>query len=368
MPVNAYTGKTGAGKTHQVMEHVIIPKVAEGVSVVTNIDGIDYDGIVWYILCKNRDLTEKVKLEDGTEYIRPKIVCLGSIRHITDDLLEDTENLFPRFEVKKGVKTVVDGHIHAGEFVVIDEVANWWGQDCNIPRSHGRFFREHRHFVNEVTHQSCDLVLIVQDVTYLHRTLSKAVRYTYVAEKHDMVGMTKAYKLHMFKGIPSQRSIPLRTEQGLYKEEIYLLYDSYAGGKGKEELIDRRQNVLNSRMLKIKVGAYFLFIILFCIGGYFQLSKFFTPPAKKPVSAENNTSVNSAKPAAGQKPSTSSSWHITGKFVKRGTPVFVLSDSAGNTRFYTPLIGRAPLTEMQVSVDGQVVNSWSGRVSKEMLK
>lgn len=59
MPMNAYSGATGAGKTYQVMEHLICKELAQGRSMVTNIEGIDVDGIYWYILCKNRDEKKK---------------------------------------------------------------------------------------------------------------------------------------------------------------------------------------------------------------------------------------------------------------------------------------------------------------------
>lgn len=385
MPINAYVGWPGAGKTYQVVSNVIIPQIAKGRSIVTNIEGIDVDAVYENIFCQNRD----------------KIVCLGTLRTISN---EDVESplLFPRdfsetewkkyqttkswqsylaFRKDCGLPPVNDFEsiVKPGEMVIIDEAVNWWGNDCSIIPEHGKFFREHRHHVDPFTHESCDLVLIAQEIGDIKRSLRALIQYTFRAEKLDTVGLDKRYKLHMYRGAKiGERSKPLRDELGQYKPEIYECYDSYGGGKGKEKSIDTRHNVLNDKKLKYKaVGMLVAFVLL---GGFAfsQLKGLFGGNDKKPVVAEKPADGTgkglpvvaagmSGKPE-GKAAESSTELRIVGRYSKRGFPVFVLANGEGVYRYWSPIPAVQPLDSMQIVVDGAKVNSWTGGAQKGLLK
>ena len=48
MPINAYTGLMGSGKSYECVSSVIVPAIKNGRRVVTNVDGIDSDAIRAY--------------------------------------------------------------------------------------------------------------------------------------------------------------------------------------------------------------------------------------------------------------------------------------------------------------------------------
>lgn len=377
MPMNAYTGATGAGKSYQVMEHLICVELAQGRSIATNIESIDLDGIYWYILCKNRDLTERIKLADGRSYEREKIVCLGSLRTFNaSDIEEFGDNFFPkvRQENRHPVYDDSASFIKNGEYIIIDEAPNWWGADCKISRPHGQFFREHRHFVNPITHETPDIVFLTQDVSYLHSSLRRkgGIRYTFWIEKMDMVGLVKRYKMLMYRGCTINKSTkPERVEHGTYKEEVYLLYDSYGKGKGKEKIMDARQNVLNNPKKWRFIGiAVLLFLVVagFAINsliGFFKQSKKADVEAKQGV--DKKASVNSSSPVVPAVPVVSASdyravgWYRVGGFQY----VVIRGENGVNRTLVNPRGWSLDRGRYSGTLDGKTISTWTGKSGNE---
>lgn len=368
MPINAYVGWPGAGKTYQVVSNVIIPQIANGRSIVTNIDGIDVDAVYENIFCRNRG----------------KIVCLGTIRTITNEDLADSSFLFPREMTEREKREWIkqcerEGRhdieyrplVQSGEMIVIDEAANWWGNDCQIKPEHGRFFREHRHYVDPFTHESCDMVIIVQEITDLKRSLKNLIQYTFRAEKLDVIGQDKRYKLHMYRGAKvGERYRPLRSDLGQYKPEIYACYDSYGGGKGKEKSIDARHNVLNDKKLKYKAIGILSLILILGGWGYSQVSSFFrgnTPADKMSSNSPSEKKAAQPAPSPAQANPQSSDWRLIGKYGNQANKVFLLQAADGQYRQYVPG-SRSNLFPMAVKVDGVTVSLYSGASQKGIAK
>ena len=364
MPMNAYTGATGSGKTIQVMEHVICKEIAQGRSIVTNIENVDLEGIYVYILCKHRDEKETVRLKNGDIYTRPKIVCLGSLRLIPNEIIENSgDDLFPRIEYVDG-KTLyldTDSVVKNGELVIVDEAANWWGDGTRIPKRHDQFFREHRHFVNPLTLESCDIVFIVQDVAYLARSLRRkgGIRYTFWIEKLDLVGLTRRYKMLMYSGSTiTARTKPERIEHGEYKEEVYLLYDSYAGGKGKEKIMDSRQNVLNNPKKWKFIGVGILIFLIIAFFAVRSLIRYFSP--KPSGSVVSTKPADSSSVSVAKMPETSD-YRVTGWYRSGNFTYVVVRSSAGAVRtLISPANWVLSPIHYSGKLDDKFATEWSG--------
>lgn len=376
MPMNAYTGATGAGKSYQVMEHLICVELAQGRSIATNIESIDVDGIYWYILCKNRDVTERIKLADGRSYEREKIVCLGSIRTFNaSDIEEYGDDFFPKIRQENRLPVYDDSasFIKNGEYIIIDEAPNWWGSDCKISRPHGQFFREHRHFVNPVTHETCDIVFLSQDVSYLHTSLRRkgGIRYTFWIEKMDMVGLVKRYKMLMYRGCTINKSTkPERVEHGTYKEEVYLLYDSYGKGKGKEKIMDARQNVLNNpkkwRFIAIAIGLFLVlaFFMVKSLYGFFHPVKKDDLMAKKPDSTQAvSASVPAAASAASESDYRATGWYKVGQ----NQYVLIRGSNGVDRALVNPRGWSLDRTRFSGSLEGKQIAEWTGKTAESRL-
>lgn len=65
MPINAFGGGPGSGKTYGVVQHVILPAIAAGRFVITNIEGLNDQAIYDYV---------------AANFYKGKILCIGHIR------------------------------------------------------------------------------------------------------------------------------------------------------------------------------------------------------------------------------------------------------------------------------------------------
>lgn len=291
MPINAYVGLMGSGKSFEVVSTVILDALANGRDVVTNVDGIDSDACRAY-------LVEKRSLE---------LAKLGVIRHCTnDDVLLST--FLPHGEsvtvastapgpnsraVATSVKStgeVKETFVRPGDLVCIDEAWRFWGTDCKILPEHFIFFREHRHYAHPLTKVTCDLVLMVQDIADLNRKLKLVVELSFRTHKIKSLGMTKTYRIEMWEGYALTAKKRVSVEVKKYNPDIFPLYSSYAGGTGTEVQVDKRQNLLNSTKLWVIV---FLLICSFVLG-FFLLSRFFGAGKKKQDAAKSASVASSA--------------------------------------------------------------------------
>ena len=261
MTCSIYTGLQGSGKSFECVRGVILPAVAAGRRVVSNIDGLNEEAI----LKMASEMTGKAPQE------------LGSVRYCTDD--ETTApGFFPhgkdRGDGTYVYRNVVDGKVEwlettnsivqPGDLVCMDEGWRFCSKDAKVSDEHFQFFRMHRHYVDK-SGVSCDLVIMTQHITDLHRKLVAATRYSFLCKKFDAIGATKRYRVTMWEGC-NHRLQPLNTEIRKYDPRIFPLYSSYGGGaQGKEIRTDSRTNVLKSWKLKA-LGV--LFIAFIAIGAY----------------------------------------------------------------------------------------------------
>jgi len=333
MPINAYTGLMGSGKSYEVVANVIVPAVREGRRVVTNVDGIDGPAIQAYC----NEMWE-IPLERCGEVIH----C-----HNEDVIKPD---FFPH-----GVE--VDTFVRPGDLVCIDEAYRFWGVGTKICREHAIFFREHRHYVDPETKVSCDLVLMTQDIGDLNRTLKVVVELTARTTKLKSVGLHKAYKLELWEGYRTAEKSRLSVMNKRYDPAIFPLYSSYKGGSGTEVQVDGRQNILKQpKMILMFIAPVVLLALTFLL-----LSRFFGHHAKPDPSPASTAAAPSV--SASSKPAISSAWALAGTIRSDGHTWVVLRGEGGRLRLEHPSMfafdGDQPLAG---TVDGERITRFSGPV------
>lgn len=342
MPINTYTGLMGSGKSYECVSAVIVPAVKAGRRVVTNVDGIDSDAIRAY--CHEKF---GIAMDD-----------LGEVVHCTNDDVPKASFL--------PYGQDVDTFCKPGDIICIDEAWRFWGTDCKLLPEHKIFFREHRHFVHPETKVSCDLVLMVQDISDLHRTLRVVVEVTFRTTKIKTLGWQKTYRVEMWEGYKLTAKGRVSVQNKRYDSAIFPLYSSYSGGTGKELQVDSRQNVLrNPKLWILALGVVVLFSwSIYTILGFFKGPKQDAPePAKNAVSVTQPSS--SAKEGrvgvtAGQG-GVSNSWRVVGSFNAQSKQYVVLENSTGRIRLEHPSAFMNAGVAMVGEVDGQRVTSWSGK-------
>ncbi|VVE00131.1 Zonular occludens toxin [Pandoraea communis] len=347
MAINAYTGLMGSGKSYEVVSSVIVPAVLAGRRVVTNVDGINADAIHAY--CTD------VKKADPT--------TLGPLIPISNaDVLK--AGFFP-----DETRPDLDSIVKAGDLVAIDEAWEFWSVSHKISPEHMRFFRMHRHYVHLETGVSCDVALMIQSITDLHRQLRSVIEVTFVTKKLKELGLGNRYRVEMFGGGRITKAARLGTTTTTYDKAIFPLYQSYAGGKGKERAIDSRQNML--RNPKLWVTAVFFVGCWIGVGVF--LWRFFHPKTEASPSntVESNANLsalaNTALESAPRLPQLSERWRVAGRYSVAGKRYVVLSDNAGRLRVEPSSAFRNSGLGIIGEVDGQQVTAWSGQKPASQL-
>lgn len=344
MPINAYTGLMGSGKSYECVTSVIIPAVKDGRRVVANIDGIDNDAIRAY--CHD-------KFDIAMDKLGEVVRCTN------DDVLK--ANFLPYAQD-------ADTFCKPGDIICIDEAWRFWGTDCKLLAEHKVFFREHRHFVHPDTKVCCDLVLMVQDISDLHRTLKVVVEITFRTTKLKSIGLNKAYRVEMWEGYKLTKRGRAAVQNKRYDLSLVSLYSSYVGGAGKELQVDKRQNLLRNP----KLGLLVVFLIsllvlcLFLVQDFFSGSKY---KDKKPTDAHAAPATATAPMTPGRAPvpmaqaangGVSATWRLLGTLQAQGKQFVVIEGQGGRMRLEHPSAFMNAGAAMVGEVDGQRVMTWSG--------
>lgn len=214
MALNLYTGQPGAGKSYNVVAHVIIPALKKDRHVVTNIP-------------LEVDLLEQV--------------FGGRITQLELDALDDPDlpSLVPN-----------------GCVAVIDECWNRWPSGQRIskaPSDDLHWLKEHRHRVDD-KRNAMQVVLCTQDPADLAAWVRNLIKHTFWMEKLDTVGADNSYSVKVYKGCPTGQNIPkrllIRTTYGKYDPDIYQYYRSATQSDtddvGDEKAMDKRSSIWSS--------------------------------------------------------------------------------------------------------------------------
>lgn len=343
MAINAYTGLMGSGKSYEVVENVILPALLSGRRVVTNVANLQQDDIAAYLVEKHgADLSK-----------------LGQIVQVKNEDLEKLE-FFPVESAPGDV--ALPSIVQPGDLVVVDECWRWWAAGTKISPAHMTFFRMHRHFVNPATLATCDMVLVVQDISDLDRKLKVVVENTYRMSKHKALGSSTRYRVDLYTSYKTTRP-PYRTFQRKYNKEIFALYQSYSqgGGKGGNEVaIDDRANIFKGGVFRIIAP---LLLILFGVC-FWLMWRFFHPAAAAPV-----VPAVDGKPAAVVVPSgvkvasasaAESDWRVVGDF-QFGMNHYVIISKADRLRtLMNPKGFYYDALRANGSLDGSLLTNYTG--------
>ncbi|VVE53182.1 zonular occludens toxin domain-containing protein [Pandoraea commovens] len=349
MAINAYTGLMGSGKSYEVVSSVIVPAVIAGRRVVTNIDGIQ-PGLI-------REYCIDVRKADAD--------TLGEIVPVTnDDVTRD--DFFPN-EANPDAETLVK----PGDLVAIDEAWKFWAIGSKLKPEHMDFFRMHRHYAHPETGITCDVALMIQAIGDLHRQVRAVVEVTFVTKKLKELGLTRNYRIELYEGgkVTKSNRIDIFTKR--YGKAIFPLYQSYAGGKGKERSIDRRQNILSNKRLWFTVGlmlAVGTMSVRFLVG-YFN-GGFAGTKAPQGVASSTNAHLAKSDSGVARRPDAltfSGEWRIAGSYSVGNDRYVVVINNDGRLRVESPSVFILDGIARIGSIDDQRVTVWTGGKSSPYM-
>ncbi|MFZ6755375.1 zonular occludens toxin domain-containing protein [Undibacterium sp. Dicai25W] len=347
MSINAYVGLQGSGKSYEFVSGPMLDAIMQGRRVVTNVAGINEDLVHEHLVSKRDANADK----------------LGKIIHVGNERISEPQ-FFPD-EEKPELVSVVQG----GDLVAIDEAWRFWGTDCGkLSHEHMQFFRMHRHYVHPNTSIACDVVLMTQDITGLHRSVKNVIEFAFRMQKHKSLGFTTRYRVEIYDGWKLNAKTRIDDRQKKYNPEIFPLYQSYTGGKGTETAIDKRQNILANKTFWLYAIGTVLFIT---VGGVSAWGFFHHTPdgmSTKSISAKSNTpgqaertnGVAATVKVETHKPNFSQEWRYAGEYLANGTRWIVVVNSVGRLRVESPSMFQSHGQAVIGDIDGDKVTRWSG--------
>jgi zona occludens toxin len=265
-----------------------------------------------------------------------------------------------------------------GDLVILDEAWRWWSTDSKIPDQHMAFWREHRHFVGGKG-DTCDLIVISQSVSDLHRKLRSVIELTTICSKPKELGITSAYMCDVYSRATLKRGDYLGTHRYKYDKKIFALYKSYSGTvPGKENILDKRQNVLGkagnsnrrgcSRPVVVDLVNLLLYHSKLQSGTPNAAPQNQTPQAQAPTGVNPPPSTPVHQPIASSpqsllSPSANANPRAVGYIRVDGQMVVVLETPEGRFRFADNVdTYRITSHAINVDIDGAKLVPWSGGV------
>lgn len=339
MAINAYTGLQGSGKSFEVIRSVVIEAIAAGRNVVTNIDGISEEQIHLYLM-KQRDADPD---------------SLGHVIHVGNDRVKESA-FFPD-EGQPDLCAVVQ----PGDLVAIDEAWRFWGTDCGkFSHEHMQFFRMHRHYTHPITGVACDVVLMTQDITGLHRNLRNVIEFSFLMTKLKSLGLTRMYRVQIYEGWKQNKKTQIDVHNKKYDPEIFPLYKSYAGGQGKENAIDKRANILTNK----KLWLIAFFVVAFISVGIWNTWRFFHRSSQVQPSAavaQNPQQAVKQQAPVAVSPVFSDRWRVVGRYEVDGMSWVVIANQQNRLRVESASVFTNSGMSTIGVVDGANVTVWSSQ-------
>jgi zona occludens toxin len=352
MAINAYVGLMGSGKTYEVVENVILPALLSGRRVVTNVAGLQVDRINEYLIKKRNASPEKL----GSICVVPHAQVL-------------LKNFFPAELVEGATPAVpVESIVCGGDLVVIDECWRWWLTGTKITSEHMEFFRMHRHFVNTETLATCDIVLVVQSIGDLNRSIKAVVENVYRMTKLKALGFTKRYRVDVYAGHKISDSAKIRDMLRKYNSEIFNLYSSYSqsAAGGKEGAIDKRASIWRGPLFTVVLPLLVLMgaISYWAVYGFFHKKPPAISASASASSTENVAPVvgrSSAAPTSSNIDSSSESdWRIKGHYTLNGRHFVFLSRGDSERVLINPLGFFYDGFRVSGSLNGRILTNYTG--------
>jgi len=364
MSIKAYIGRMGSGKTYEVVTSVILPALARGRRVISNIAGLDYDEFC------------AVLVEDGLQI--EQIGQLVQVSH--DDVLRPEFWMTDKDSVGDRASGLVDKNsgelLHCvlpGDLVALDENWRFWEGYATkaMPDRVMNFFRMHRHFTHAETGTACDVALISQDVMDFSRKVRAVIEETYYMEKLTAVGSSKRYRIDLHQGGKISRK-PLRQLQRSYDPRYFPLYSSHSlkqegAADAKEENIDGRGNILHGAIFKVGLPLAGLVMLISVYGVY----KFFNPASAENIPETNLPSAAGPAPAASGIPARpaqviADQWRLLGWYRSPQGLIAIITNDAGMLRKVSnPSAYKLSDSGLEFELpEGGFVTPWTGQTQK----
>lgn len=348
MPVSFYVGVPGSGKTYSIVKEVVLPAVEQGRRIVSNIEGLSEEKIHAY-------LKKHTKTDPAT---------FGKVITVNIDQAK-ANNFVPHEGFEE--ETIVKG----GDLLVMDEAQMFWGYGDKLSAVHLEFLTTHRHYVDEVSKRSCDVVLATQDLRLINRKALGVVGDVFKVERRDEIGLDKVFVLYHYRGsATTQKNLVQTIGPNKFDPEMFPLYESFKGGLGVVARVDKNANLLRSK--KVVIGG--VVVVLLALYSVTSLIEVFSAP-EEPKKGEKTAGKGGAptptqSPAHGAaqaapKPSDESDWRVVGHYTRDAQVFIQLRRGDAFRTLIAPKGFYIDSLRAYGQLDGKQVANWTGEMKAE---
>lgn len=328
MAIFLYVGINGSGKSYEAVKSVVVPAIASGRRVITNIYGLSPQKISQY--CITTLKAESSKLGD--------LVTVDNSVIQKDDFFLSKEN--------------PDAFVKPGDLVIIDEAWRVFPDGNKLTSSQQSFFAEHRHFTDPETGLSCDIALITQSADELPKFIRSRTDTTFRMANLGSLNFSKGYKVEQYTGskLWATRRITMSTHK--YQPVIFDLYQSHDTKNGKSVTVDSRKGLPKIFFFLLIGSVIFVFLSFTFVPNLLTKREshvVHTPPVK---TAQLTSTI--------QPSSYSSNWRIAGTITKKGHSYVILAGQGGKIRLEYRSIFTGNGLMLNAVIDGQNVSYFSG--------
>lgn len=329
MAIAAYVGLPGHGKSYSVVEHVVLPALKAGRTIVTNLP------------------LKVAELELAFPSLDVRFFTIDGVRAAPDSLLEVAA---------------------PGCVFIIDEAQQLWPSGMlpnRTPAAWLSFITEHRHRVDDLR-RSTEIVVVTQDLGNVASFVRKLVEQTYRTVKLISLGSNTRFRVDVYTGPAAGPNPPVKNRvrqmAGKYRPEIYRYYVSHTQAEGEgsgavEGSVDKRVVVWRSPLLW---GGALIAVVL-GVGGVVAVVSYFSGP-DAPSTGRSESSVTAAPSnvVGGRVGAAAAQWRIVGVVSHGANTVLYLSTGSQ----YVAIDARAWCEQ---DLAGFWVCEWQGaRVSNDL--
>lgn len=350
MAIDAYTGLPGSGKSHTVVQYVVLPALKENLCVVTNIP------------MKREEIDKEFPGADLRVFDVQKFEALG--REVTN-----AKNEKAKLEAEAKLQAELDADLPKGCVWVLDEVWRLWpaGQKTDkVPEPFKAMLAEHRH---RAAHgRSMQIALVTQDLSQVGKFARDLVETTYRTEKLGALGLSKRYRVDVYRsGVTGARppaNLLQRKMFGRYSKEVWKYYESHTkregeGAGAEESKIDKRGQIWRSKFFLVVLP----FMLALFVYGIYGTWRFFSPaPPERPTVGKERSRPPSTETRGEKRQVKQDTWRITAFMEGGGVDRVWLEDGA---RAVDLPIGRY----CDKDVDGYLICEFEGqRISNQIRR
>lgn len=219
--INLLIGPPGGGKSYEAVVFHILPALANGRKVITNVP-LDFRNISFIDPAYPQliDLVVKTKADDNkTDSQQPKSVANRFRSQFRSETFVDR----PFANLEDYGDAWRQENTKAGPLYVIDE--------CHLALPRGQTKREVEEWFSLHRHESADVLLITQSYGKVSKNIIDLVQVCYRVKKGTAFGTSNSYIRKVQDGV---RGDVVNTSVRKYEKRYFNLYNSHTRGGGEE--------------------------------------------------------------------------------------------------------------------------------------